>query len=96
LGRDSPAELDVPDFYRRLSAARDAYIVRPLSGVRAAIISTDDYSVELSVPKRVWRAALPDGFVSRTIPFSHQALLFPPSIDALASELGDLVGTSEP
>ena len=95
-GRTSSAEPEVPDFSRRLWTARDAYTVRPLVGVPAALITSDDYNTALSVPPRVWRAALPDGFASRSIPFLHETLMFPPAIDALAYELGDLVRRHEP
>jgi thioesterase domain-containing protein len=86
----------VPDFYRRLSAVREAYEVRPLAGVRATLIASEDYDVALSVPASTWCTALPDGFVKRRIPFSHETLMFPPAIDTLASELDDLTGTSAP
>jgi hypothetical protein len=93
LRRGSPAEVAVHEheFYRRLSAARDAYIVRPLPGVPAAFIETKDYGLRLAIPSWVWRDALPDGFESRRLPYEHEALMFAPAIDAFAAALADLV-----
>jgi acyl-CoA synthetase (AMP-forming)/AMP-acid ligase II/thioesterase domain-containing protein len=90
-----PVEVNVPAFNRQLSAARDAYNVSSLAGVRAALILSADYSEALEVPAKAWRGALPDGFALQSIPFSHTALLFPPAIDALAAMLDDVVGVPE-
>ena len=90
-GRDSTTPFEAPEFYNRLSVARDAYDVNPLVGVPAVLVTTDDYSGRFAISQKVWRRALPDGFATRGIPFSHDTLLFPPAVDALASVIDDLV-----
>jgi hypothetical protein len=55
------------------------------------MITTNDYGSYFVVSPRTLRNALPDGFAARTIPFPHETLMYPPTIDMLASTLDDLV-----
>ncbi len=81
----------VAEFYGQLSSARNSYTLSPLAGVSAAVVTTEDYRVRLSIPVRVWQKALPDGFEARTLPFEHEALMFSPAIDRLASTMDGLI-----